>query len=764
MRRASIWSLMVFLQIGSSNQAHAMSNEIPPKSLRANPELAIGLLIDQVNELLPMQQMIASCASYDEKLKAVQSLPQVREFFAKNPKLERAMMSLPVEHRYVLEVVVALNQGPVLFANWQDVPDISPALQQLADTLFATDRFYGYMGGIAGYHVKTLQLINDQLAKKMEADNAKLLLPPTTDIRQESAARKKMVRDGIDSLGQMAEIYVVGGAGDRLALVDEKTQIPLPVARLDFAGHSLLENLVRDLQAREYLAYKLTGSQCITPIVLMTSHEKNNDAQIAAILDERAYFGRPKESIFRLLQPMTPVIAIDGKWAVSGPCEPILKPGGHGVIWKLADEFGAFDWLAKQRRSYLLVRQINNPMAGLDTNLLALAGYGNANKKAFGFESVPRLQNMSEGMNVLKETAVSQGVACTISNIEYTEFAKAKMSDPQFARIADSPDFPANTNILFANIEMIKNAAKVLPVPGYLVNMKHPVETLRDGKKVELLGARLESTMQNIADAITTKYKAPLDLNELASLDTFVLINDRAKTMSVTKKAYDGKSIQETPESCFYDMVRENLRVLRTDCLFEVAELNSLSDYIEHGPNALFLYHPALGPLYSVIGQKISKGKLLPGSELQIEASEVSISNLSVDGSLLVVAEQIMGRNNEKAGHLEYSPHVGRCVLKNVQVKNKGIDRGAKNSYFKSRVQRLECARVHLLGDSELIAKDVVLEGNMDIVVQPGTRAIVSQGADGKLKIEVQDLAVAHPDSLTWHYSFDADNNIKLSL
>lgn len=764
MKRASIWSLMVILQIGSSNQVHAMSKEIPPTSLTATPELAIGLLTDQVTELLPLQQKIASCASYDEKISLVQSLPHVKEFFGKNPQLEEAIMSLPVHLRYVVTLVVALNQGQVLFANWQDVPERRCSLEQLANTLYETERFYDYMGGLAGYHVKTLELMSNQLAKKAEPDHAKLLLPPSTDIRQDSLARKKMVKDSIASLGQMAEMYVVGGAGDRLALVDEKTQMPLPVARLGFAGHTLLENLVRDLQAREYLAYKLTGSQVVTPIVLMTSHEKNNDAQIAAILDERAYFGRPKESIFRLLQPMTPVLAIDGKWAVRGPLEPILKPGGHGVIWKLADEYGAFDWLVKQKRRYLVVRQINNPLAGLDANLLALAGFGHANKKAFGFESVPRLPNMSEGMNVLKETANDQGVCCTISNIEYTEFAKAKISDPQFALIADSPDFPANTNILFANIDSVRKATKVLPVPGYLVNMKQPVETLRDGKKVELLASRLESTMQNIADAITTQYASPVSAKDLASLDTFVLINNREKTISVTKKAYDGKSIQETPEGCFYDAVKENLRLLKSECLFEVPELNSPSEYMQRGPNAIFLYHPALGPLYSVIGQKISKGRLASGAELQIEASEVSISNLSVEGSFLIEAQQIMGRVNDTTGSLEYSPLVGRCVLKNVQVKNKGIDRAAKNSYFTSAVQRLERLKVQLLGCSELIAKDVVLEGNLDIIVQPGTRVILSQGTDGKLKTEVQDLGVAHPDSVVWHYSFDADDSIKLRL
>lgn len=43
----------------------------------------------------------------------------------------------------------------------------------------------------------------------------------------------------------MAEIYPVGGAGDRLGLVDEETGESLPTAVLPYCGRSLLEGLVR---------------------------------------------------------------------------------------------------------------------------------------------------------------------------------------------------------------------------------------------------------------------------------------------------------------------------------------------------------------------------------------------------------------------------------------------------------------------------------------------------------------------------------------
>ena len=54
--------------------------------------------------------------------------------------------------------------------------------------------------------------------------------------------------DFFQSLPEMGEIYPLGGAGDRLGLVDEVTGECLPVAMLPYCGRTLLEGLVRDLQ------------------------------------------------------------------------------------------------------------------------------------------------------------------------------------------------------------------------------------------------------------------------------------------------------------------------------------------------------------------------------------------------------------------------------------------------------------------------------------------------------------------------------------
>lgn len=46
----------------------------------------------------------------------------------------------------------------------------------------------------------------------------------------------------------------------------------------------------------------------------------------------------------------------------------MMKPGGHGAIWKLMWDEGVFSWLGREQgRRAALVRQISNPMAGEGT-------------------------------------------------------------------------------------------------------------------------------------------------------------------------------------------------------------------------------------------------------------------------------------------------------------------------------------------------------------------------------------------------------------
>lgn len=52
------------------------------------------------------------------------------------------------------------------------------------------------------------------------------------------------------------------------------------------------------------------------------------------------------------------IAAEDGKWLVPRGFQPLLKPGGHGAIWKLMQDEGVFDWLYQHDREAAIVRQI----------------------------------------------------------------------------------------------------------------------------------------------------------------------------------------------------------------------------------------------------------------------------------------------------------------------------------------------------------------------------------------------------------------------
>ena len=47
-----------------------------------------------------------------------------------------------------------------------------------------------------------------------------------------------------------------------------------------------------------------------------------------------------------------------------------------------------------------------------------------------------------------------------------------------------------------------------------------------------------------------------------------------------------------------------------------------MEEYLERGPGFVFLHHPALGPLWEVIGQKLRGGRLAHGAEVVLEVAE----------------------------------------------------------------------------------------------------------------------------------------------
>ncbi len=698
-----------------------------------------------------------------EQIEILNQTDEVKGFLEKSPALKTYIAKLDEQAAFILLSLLALGQGDVVFHGMEKHSDPEAALKKILEELEPVEKFYDSIGGIVGYHVAMLKLILEKETGEPHEtsleDRERYLRPSGYDITKETPFIDKVIRKAFEQMHLFAEIYPVGGAGDRLNLKDEKTGEALPSAELLFEGRTLLEGLARDLQAREYLYYKLFGKPVQVPIAMMTSDEKNNHEHILDICHRHQWFGRPKDSYIFFKQPLVPVLTEHGEWAVSEPMKLHFKPGGHGVLWKLALDCGVVDQLFKKGCAFALIRQINNPIAGVDFGLLAFCGCGIENNQKLGFASCSRLLNTAEGMNVLMEKQMDSDYEYCISNIEYPDFVKKHIRDVSEKPGSPFSAFPANTNILFIDLKTIIEAVDKYPVPGMLINMKTKLATRSsEGTFRETLIGRLECLMQNIADVITNRFPHQQQHFKPESLHTFLTYNERRKTISVTKKLYvEGQPIVETPEGCFYDQLYNHHDLFTHYCQMKLPALVPEDEYVKKGPSFLTAYHPALGPTYSVIAQKIQEGSLATGSEMVLEIAELELQQVEVNGSLLIYAENILGHRDEQ-GQIIYSENVGRCTMRNVKVNNKGIDREKSVPYWKGERVRKESLTILLKGHSEFIAEDIIFLGDMYIEVPEGCR-ITAHQYEGKIDFILERL----PSSIEyWKYKFDENDRIKL--
>lgn len=711
---------------------------------------ACGILTQDMERLRPLVLKLKEAASLEEKNEIISKEPLVEDCLTRSSLLSSYMSSLPLDRAFALKALIAIDQAQgVLDMQGLWDGELESRLFSLIDCLLTVETFYHEFGGIVGYHLAMIELLC-RPEERVYGREAKYLAPDLIPIEEATYEVKQSILHYIDHMEELAEMYPVGGTADRLRLLDPITGQPLPAASLHFCGKTLLERLIDDVQAKEYVYYKLKGKQITLPIAMMTSKEKDNHERILSFCKGREFFHRGEENFFFFCQPSVPTINSEGKWAMQGQLKLLLRPGGHGVIWKLARDSGCFDWLQNRGVKKLLVRQINNPIAGEDFGLFAFSGFGLKYDMALGFCSCPRIVGSAEGTNVLVEERKGDAFEYTLTNIEYCDFAKYGIADQPIDSGSSFSKYPSNTNILLVDLLSLKEALSDRPIPGMLVNLKKISFKDEDGVIREEPLARLESMMQNIADSFTESFSTQKDEKPLP-LRTYITYNQRRKTISTTKKEFSlGASLIETPEGCFVDMMH-NAKELLSSCQIAVCDKNK-----SHMPVTV-LYHPALGPMYSIISQKVSCGVIAAGSELEMQIAEVDVKGLTLDGSLKVVAENITGHVNEDK-RLENSLCTGKCTLWNVQVLNEGIDYMQPSVMWKGDYVRRECLSIHIKGSGEFFAEDVCFKGDFSIQVPDGVRMIACQQGDDVVFIEEK---ISEP---SWHWSYAVGNDADIVL
>ncbi len=677
-----------------------------------------------------VSQLISS-PSHKEKVDLLLSTPPVCSFFRSFPMIEKWAKGLSLEMQLLLSSLIAIGEGERLLTPFSEEQATALLLQ-----IVPVERLYAPIGGIVGYQHSILTLMG-----KREAKEKKTLIyhiPPGIDLSKEDYATRRRVIDGIKALPFMVELYPLGGAADRLSLQDEKEGKHLPAAHLPFLGKSLLQGIIEDLQAREYLYYKLFHEQIIVPVAIMTSEE--NHSSIIDLLDCFNWLGRSRKNFRFFIQPLVPTFDREGKWQRGKEALLHMKPGGHGVIWWLAAEEGIFDWFFSLGKKKGMVRQINNPVAAVDQAILAYMGTGYSEDRWLGFLASSRIEGAAEGANVLLEEPTDEGIKYTLTQVEYCDFDKfgpSEISGNYYSQ------FPSNSNILFIDLAAILKVIRKNPFPGTIINLKKNLSSPKGKSIEEEKVVRLESTMQAVADLLGEVGVTPDQLR------TFVAYNVRSKTLSAIKRKYTyGTSLLETAEGCFLDVLANNRQLLEQNCRFSIEKGSS-----EQTVGLIFLYHPSLGPLYSIIAQKIRGGRATDTSELQLQIAEVDIENLSLEGSLLISAKEIMGHLNEQK-EIEYSENCGRVTLHNVTVCNKGIDRRSTLNYWKNEIVREESCSIFLNGNSSFYAENIRLKGNQIIEIPEGIACYMTPSADGGIRSILEPIA----DRSLWHWEFRIDD------
>lgn len=704
-------------------------------------------LSERALKVQALRKMMGNGLALEQKNKLLKSLPEVSRYLSLHFPEKSFVEDLLPEEQTVLLSIIACGEADLVLRP-QEISE--EKLKQLLKQFVPTELFYDSLGGIVGYYAEVLNLLTQCKASE---PSTQLLKPQMIENSALNPHVHRAILEGIHSAERVAEIYVVGGTGDRLNLIDSQSKQALPVAVLPFDGVSLLEGLFRDLSAREYLLYKLTGKQVTIPVALMTSTEKGNHDRIIRLCEEKGWFGRPRESIRFFQQPLAPVVTGEGHFSMQKPGKMNLKPGGHGALWKLARDYHIFEWFLSQGYDKALIRQINNPVSATDYGSLSFIGEGIKRDAIFGFASCERLVGAPEGMNVLIEREDRQGFSYSLTNVEYTEFAKKGLVDEPSKKASPYSAYPCNTNIIFVDLKEAASLAVLHPVPGALLNMKQEIPSLQnDGSIKSVPAGRLESTMQNLADYYAEHFEKRLPSNKRDLSRAYITHNRRRKTISTTKQQFQkGSSLSGTPQGAFYDQLINKYELLTEYCGCKVPHLASEEEYCKEGPNWLFSYHPTLGPLYTIIGQKLRKAKLHHGAELLLEAAEVDSEELELQGSLLVRAVPAVSAGEK----------TGRITLSQVKVVNKGIDRQAMRRrapqevpppYWTGDLARHEAAEIILHGDSEFVAHNIVLSGPIKIEVPSGYRLILKMSKEGQLVQVREPLGRG-----AWRWDYKAD-------
>ncbi|KAH9702600.1 UTP--glucose-1-phosphate uridylyltransferase 3 [Citrus sinensis] len=659
-------------------------------------------------------------------------------------------------------------------------------LNKLLKTLAEIEQFYDCVGGIIGYQVEVLELLaqskferkttkSQHVHESMECQFLEIHVPSGLDLSQNTEYAAQAALWGIEGLPELGEIYPLGGSADRLGLVDHETGECLPAAMLPYCGRTLLEGLIRDLQ----------------PLVPAVDAE---DGQ------------------WLVMRPFAPVCKPGGHGA-------IWKLAHDKGIFKWFHDNGRKGATVRQVSNVVAATDLTLlALAGIGLHHGKKLGFASCKRSSGATEGINVLiekKNLdgkwAYGLSCIEYTEFdkfgitrgpfsSNGLRTDFpanTNILYVDLASAELVGSS----KNERSLPG----------MVLNTKKPIV---YMDNFGETHSKCLCLFACSVPGGRLECTMQNIADNFLNTYSSRCYKGVEDDLDTFMVYNERRRVTSSAKKKRKradmslhqclnvrnccngtaGKSYDSnTFTRCLHQRVRayrlQTVRFWISCGMPMISCANVILNYqrLKVMTNTLMMdlhilsfsilplayfgrsqdRSPPTCPMFKALGlafykvfavmQLFKGGSVSKGSELQIEVAEFLWRNVQLDGSLIIVAENVMGStriadNGESI--LQYGYRCGRCKLNNVKVLNKGIDWDCgDNTYWKHDVQRFEALKVILHGNAEFEASDVTLQGNHVFEVPDGHKLKITSGNSG-LVVQLDPIEQNMMDTGSWHWNY----------
>lgn len=190
------------------------------------------------------------------------------------------------------------------------------------------------------------------LDRSMQEEQPKGKLEPLgactiSEIAEKQAEYRKIGLDAIRS-GSVGAVLLAGGQGSRLGCSGPKGVFQIGVNN----DLTIFECLFRNLMA-------VTAEAGVAvPLFIMTSEA--NDAATKAFLEQKQFFGYPRESVHFFVQEMAPVVDANGKILLETKSRMAVSPNGNGGWFSSMQRAGLLEVLEQQHITWLNVFAVDN--------------------------------------------------------------------------------------------------------------------------------------------------------------------------------------------------------------------------------------------------------------------------------------------------------------------------------------------------------------------------------------------------------------------